>query len=170
MATFNDRDFRSAMSQFCTGVVIVTGISEGRAVGFAAQSFVSVSLAPPLVSICPSKTSTSWPLLRAAGRFGINILGAAQHPLCMAFAKSGGDKVAQFGWAVSAAGTPVLEGTLGFVECTLEAEHDAGDHTLVVGRVHELDVFSIERSPLLFFRGRYGGFEDLPPDRLAPRA
>ncbi len=151
------------MSQFCTGVVIVTGISEGRPVGFAAQSFVSVSLAPPLVSICPAKTSTSWPLLRASGRFGINILGADQHGICMAFAKSGGDKFTQFGWARSSAGTPVLDGVLGFVDCSLEAEHEAGDHTLVIGRVHELDVFSVERSPLLFFRGRYGAFDDLTP-------
>ncbi len=170
MATFNDRDFRSAMSQFCTGVVIVTGVSGGRPVGFAAQSFVSVSLAPPLVSICPAKTSTTWPLLREAGAFGINILGADQHGLCMGFAKSGGDKFAQFGWSASAAGTPVLDGTLGFVECRLDFEHEAGDHTLVVGRVLELDVFTTERSPLLFFRGRYGAFEDLPADRIAPRS
>lgn len=169
MALFDDRQFRSAMSQFCTGVVIVTGTREGRPVGFAAQSFVSVSLAPPLVSICPAKTSTSWPLVRETGRFGINILGADQYRICMAFARSGGDKFAEFGWAASAAGTPVLEGVLGFVDCTLEAEHDAGDHTLVIGRVHELDVFSTDRSPLLFFRGRYGGFDDLPAEHLSPR-
>lgn len=162
MAPFDDRAFRAAMSQFCTGVVVVTGVHDARPVGFAAQSFVSVSLAPPLVSICPSRTSTTWPLLRAAGRFGINILGADQHGVCMAFARSGGDKFAEFAWTPSAMGTPVLDGALGFVECVLEAEHEAGDHTLVLGRVLGLSVMSAERSPLLFFRGRYGGFEDLP--------
>lgn len=166
---FDDRQFRNAMSQFCTGVVIVTGISDSRPVGFAAQSFVSQSLSPPLVSISPSRTSTTWPLLRDARRFGINILGADQHGLCMAFARSGGDKFAQFGWSTSAAGTPVLDGVLGFVECELEAEHDAGDHTIVLARVLAIDTFSPDGSPLLFFRGRYGGFDEMPPDRLAPR-
>ena len=165
--TFDDRQFRNAMSQFCTGVVLVTGVSDGRPVGFAAQSFVSVSLSPPLVSISPARTTTTWPLLREARRFGINILGADQHGLCMAFARSGGDKFAQFGWTASPAGTPVLDGVLGFVECELEAEHDAGDHTVVLARVLAIDVFSPDRSPLLFFRGRYGGFDEMPPERLS---
>ncbi|MCC2657505.1 MAG: monooxygenase [Panacagrimonas sp.] len=160
--TFDDRQFRNAMGQFCTGVVIVTGLSEGRPVGFSAQSFVSVSLSPPLVSISPSRTSKTWPLLRDAKKFGINILGADQYGLCMAFAKSGGDKFAQFGWSTSPAGTPVLDDVLGFVECEFETEHDAGDHTVVLARVIDLDVFSPERSPLLFFRGRYGGFSEMP--------
>lgn len=160
-ASFNDRDFRNAMGQFCTGVVIVTGISDGQPVGFSAQSFVSVSLSPPLVSICPARTSTSWPRLRAARNFGINILASDQFPVCAGFARTGVDKFADLSWTASSRGVPVLGGVIGFIDCELEAEHEAGDHTLVVARVHELKVFSADSSPLLFFRGAYGDFAAL---------
>ncbi|MGQ0700472.1 MAG: flavin reductase family protein [Panacagrimonas sp.] len=161
MSGFSERDFRNAMGQFCTGVVVVTGISEGQPVGFSAQSFVSVSLAPPLIAICPARSSTTWPKLRASGRFGVNILGADQQPVCGTFARSGGDKFGQLGWVPGASGSPVIEGVIGFVDCELEAEHEAGDHTLAIGRVLDLRVFSAERAPLLFFRGIYGAFDEL---------
>lgn len=159
MSILNDREFRHAMSQFCTGVVVVTGLDQGQALGFSAQSFVSVSLAPPLVSICPALSSQTWPRLRASGRFGINVLAADQYPVCATFAKSGGDKFALQRWSPSAAGLPVLDGVIAYMECTLEAEHAAGDHSLVIGRVQALQVLDAERAPLLFFRGRYGAFD-----------
>lgn len=162
MSRFTDRDFRNAMGQFCTGVVVVTGLCEGRPAGFSAQSFVSVSLAPPLVAICPAKTSTSWPGLRASRRFGINILGADQIAVCATFARSGGDKFERLAWSPATSGVPVLDGVIGFVDCELEAEHEAGDHTVVIARVLDLRVHSTERPPLLFFRGAYGAFGGLP--------
>lgn len=161
---FNEREFRDAMGQFCTGVVVVTGFHARKPVGFSAQSFVSLSLQPPLVAISPARTSSTWPLLRAAGRFGINILGADQQALCAGFARSGVEKFEQVRWSgTPEAGPPRLDGIIGFVDCTLEAEHEAGDHTLVIGRVQALRVCAQQRSPLLFFRGRYGAFEPLPP-------
>jgi len=69
VAEFSKVDFRQAMGNFCTGVTVVTGIDNGEPVGFAAQSFVSLSLEPPLVAVCPAKTSSSWPRIRAAGNF-----------------------------------------------------------------------------------------------------
>jgi 3-hydroxy-9,10-secoandrosta-1,3,5(10)-triene-9,17-dione monooxygenase reductase component len=157
------------MSQFCTGVVVVSGLDPsaggGQAIGFSAQSFVSVSLDPPLVSICPARSSQTWPRLREAGRFGINVLAADQHPVCATFARSGIDKFAQQPWSPSATGLPMLDGVLAYIECRLEAEHDAGDHTLVIGRVEELRVVDPERAPLLFFRGRYGAFDLLTATR-----
>lgn len=162
MSQFTDRDFRTAMGQFCTGVVVVTGIREGRPLGFSAQSFVSVSLTPPLVAICPARSSTSWPRLREAGRFGINILGADQLAVCETFARSGGDKFEHLGWSPAADGVPMLDGVIGFVGCELVAEHEAGDHTVVIAQVLDLRIHCAQRSPLLFFRGTYGGFGDLP--------
>jgi flavin reductase (DIM6/NTAB) family NADH-FMN oxidoreductase RutF len=159
--TFSPRLFRNAMSQFCTGVVVVTGVSHGRPVGFAAQSFVSVSLAPPLISICPARSSTTWPLLRESGRFGINVLASDQLDLCSTFARSGGDKFTKCEWDVSSQGTPILGNIMGFVECELEAEYSAGDHTLVIGRVMGFDLPVANRSPLLFFRSGYGSFSSL---------
>lgn len=162
-ARFTEREFRSAMGQFCTGVVIVTGRDEnGEACGFAAQSFVSVSLSPPLVAICPANGSVSWPRIRSGGYFGINILSADQQALCARFARSGGDKFEGLDWTVSEAGVPILDRVLGFIECRLEHEYPAGDHCLAVGRVLDLQIRATGGAPLLFFRGAYGAFGDLP--------
>ena len=82
MAEIDSQLFRSTMGQFCTGVVVASACLEGEAVGFAAQSFVSLSMDPPLVALCPAKTSTSWPKIRDSGSFCINILAADQKAVC----------------------------------------------------------------------------------------
>lgn len=158
MSEVDQRMLRDTLGRFCTGVVLATGVSEGRPCGFAAQSFVSLSLDPPLVALCPARTSKSWPLLRASGSFCINVLGAHQKALCDAFARSGGDKFAGVDWHAGATGSPIIDGVLAWVDCELEAEHEAGDHTIAVGRVRDLRIMDPEGDPLLFFGGRYGGF------------
>lgn len=163
MTQFHGREYRDAMSQFCTGVVIVTGIHGGRMAGFAAQSFVSLSLEPPLIAVCPGKTSTSWPKLKAAGHFCINVLGEDQRQVSDLFAQRG--QVADTGWRPALSGSPILDGVLAYVDCALAAEHDAGDHTIAVGRVLDIDILDGERAPLLFFRGGYGRFAGLAKDR-----
>ena len=161
MTEFDGRQFRMTLGQFCSGVVIATGCLRGTPAGFAAQSFSSLSLDPPLIALCPEKTSTSWPKLRDSGSFCINILAADQKPVCDLFAKSGIDKFAELAWRPGATGSPVLEGVLAYIDCDLEVEHDAGDHTIAVGRVRDLDILKPEGAPLLFFRGQYGQFEGL---------
>ena len=161
MTDFDDRAFRTAMGNFCTGIVIATGMHEQAPVGFAAQSFVSLSLDPPLIALCPGKTSTSWPKLRESGSFCINMLTAEQKPVCDAFAKSGGDKFSQFEWQRGQTGSPILTGIMGYVDCDLEAEHEAGDHYIAVGRVRDFKLLKDDIDPLLFFRGQYGQFEAL---------
>lgn len=153
------RDFRNTLGRFCTGVVIATGCVDGEPAGFAAQSFSSVSLDPPLVLLCPARTSTSWPKLRESGSFCINILAAGQKSVCDVFAQSGIDKFAALEWHAGVTGSPVLEGVLAYVDCDLEAEHDAGDHTVVLGRVRDVKILDPEGSPLLFFGGAYGRFD-----------
>jgi len=155
--TFDGRVFRNTLGQFCTGVVIAAGCSEGELKGFAAQSFTSLSLEPPLVAVCPAKTSTSWPKLRATGSFCINVLAADQKAVCDAFAKPG--MAAQIGWRPGVTGAPVLDGVLAYIDCDLETEHDAGDHVIAVGRVRDIAILDGEKSPLLFFRGSYGSFQ-----------
>ncbi|RMF00133.1 MAG: flavin reductase, partial [Alphaproteobacteria bacterium] len=140
MAEIDPADFKRTMGQFCTGVVAVTAMLDDAPVGFAAQSFVSLSMDPPLVAVCPAKTSTSWPKIRDSGHFCINMLGADQRSVCDAFAQSGGDKFAGLKWRTGHTGAPVLAGVLAYADCTLEAEHDGGDHTIAVGRVQALEV------------------------------
>ena len=118
------------------------------------QSVVSLSLEPPLVLFCPAKASTSWPRIREAGHFCINILAADQAALSAAFARSGGDKFVGVEWTPGVTGAPVLAGTLAHVECTLEAVHDGGDHDIAVGAVVDLSVRR-DAKPLVFFRGAF---------------
>lgn len=156
---FDQKDFRATMGQFCTGVVIATGAPNGVPAGFAAQSFVSLSLDPPLIAICPGKGSTSWPKIRDSGAFCVNMLRANQVDLCNHFAQSGGDKFADLEWLPGVTGAPVLADALAVVECTLENEVEAGDHTIAIGRVMAFSRVDEDAGPLLFFRGKYGQFE-----------
>ena len=160
MAEIDSQLFRNTMGQFSTGVVVATACLDDVPAGFAAQSFVSLSLDPPLVALCPAKTSTSWPKIRDSGSFCINMLASDQQPVCDAFARSGGDKFEGLAWTAGVTGSPVLDGILAYVDCTLEAEHDAGDHTIAIGRVQKLEVVG-SGTPLLFYRGGYGTFEPL---------
>lgn len=154
MADFDSRAYRDTCGQFCTGVVVVAGLENDALVGLAAQSFVSLSLAPPLISFSPAKTSTSWPRIRPLGNFCVNVLAADQQAVSDAFAQAG--KAADVGWRKTAAGAPILDGAMAYVECGLAAEHDAGDHTIVVGDVRGFAILRPEVRPLLYFRGGYG--------------
>ena len=158
MEKIDEREFRATLGQFASGVVVATGCLEGQPAGFAAQSFASLSMNPPLVALCPAKSSDSWPKLRESGSFCINILGEDQQAVCELFAQTGIDKFAELSWQPGETGAPVLAGVLGYIDCELAEEHDAGDHSIAIGRVRDLGVFDQERAPLLFFRGGYGRF------------
>ena len=147
-------EMRRVMGHFASGVTIVTGLHDGEPVGFACQSFTSVSLDPPLVLFCPAHTSSTWPRIREAGTFSVNVLAEDQTELCKQFATSGGDKFAELEWEATAWG-PSLPQVLATVHCTIDQVHAAGDHDVVIGRVQQL-VTHREVGPLLFFKGQFG--------------
>ncbi|MCV7388678.1 flavin reductase family protein [Mycolicibacterium porcinum] len=159
------QDMRAVLGHFCTGIAVITGHDGQRPLGFTCQSLTSVSLDPPYVSFCPSRSSSTWPLIRATGRMCINILADHQAALCAQFARSSEDKFAGITWSAAANGAPRLHDTLATIEADLEYEHDAGDHTIVVAHVTTLGTHG--GRPLLFYRGDYGGFADW---RLDPTA
>lgn len=150
------RTFRDVLGRFATGVAVVTAISGGEPVGMTCQSFSSVSLSPPLVLFCPAKTSRAWPLIQRSGAFCVNLLADGQHEVSNVMATKGIDKFAELSWEPSPrTGSPLLDGVLGFVDCTIHAVHEAGDHFVVLGRVQELASYDDAVDPLLFFEGRY---------------
>ena len=149
------RVMRDVLGHFASGITVVTAQGPDGPIGFTCQSFTSLSLEPPLVSFAPARTSTTWPRLRDIGRFCVNVLADDQDGLSGQFARSGTDKFAGVGWTPSAHGSPVLEGVVAWIDCELYAEHDGGDHTIVVGRVLDLGA-TAERTPLVFHRGAYG--------------
>lgn len=148
------RTMREVLGRFVTGVTVVTGLDADGPVGFACQSFASVSLDPPLVMFCAGHGSRSWPRIRAAGRFGVNILAEDQQELCDRFGSSRGRKFAGLDWHRSAWGTPAFDGVLARVHADIEAVHPAGDHDLVVGRVLGLEALRADR-PMVFYRGGF---------------
>ena len=153
------RRFRDVLSQFASGVTVVTAMSGGEPVGMTCQSFSSVSLDPPLVMFIPAKTSRAWPLIQRSGKFLVNVLAADQAWLSNQMASRGADKFAGVDWVPSGTtGSPLLRGTIAHLDCSIHAVHEAGDHYVVIGRVLALETGDVD-DPLLFFRGRYSTTE-----------
>jgi 3-hydroxy-9,10-secoandrosta-1,3,5(10)-triene-9,17-dione monooxygenase reductase component len=153
--------FRTVLGHFPTGVTVITAMgADDKPVGLAVGSFTSVSLDPPLVAFCPDRKSSSWPKIREAGVFCVNILADDQEQVCRVFASKGDDKFKGLGWRPGGTGSPVLNDVLAWIDCDIDAVHDAGDHEIVVGRVRELEVAREHGpGPLVFYRGGYGRFE-----------
>ncbi|MFF4412869.1 3-hydroxy-9,10-secoandrosta-1,3,5(10)-triene-9,17-dione monooxygenase reductase subunit [Streptosporangium sp. NPDC001559] len=146
--------FRQVLGHFCTGVTVVATMRDERPVGFACQSFAALSLDPPLVLFCPARSSGTWPDVERSGRFAVSVLAHDQRETSTLFGRGGADRFSSTPWRRSPSGSPLLEGALAWVDCSLEAVYEAGDHYIAVGRVHELGAGPSER-PLLFYRGGY---------------
>lgn len=153
--SFDVRDFRAALGQYATGVtVITTRDAAGTHHGLTANSFTSVSIDPPLILWCPSKSATSLHAFEGAEHFAVNVLGAAQHHLSRQFSVSGSEeKFTGVELEEGVGGIPLLRGAIARFQCRLVARHDAGDHLIYVGEVEKYDWDGGE--PLLFHNGRY---------------
>jgi flavin reductase (DIM6/NTAB) family NADH-FMN oxidoreductase RutF len=160
MSAFTPEDFRAALGQFATGVTIVTAIDpQGHQVGLTANSFNSVSLAPPLVLWSLSKHSSSMPVLMAAQAFAINVLAADQRVLAERFARKGIDRFDGVAWRPGLSGAPLIDGAVASFECRHHQHLDAGDHRIFVGEVTHCQR-RVGAVPLIFHGGRF--FSDLP--------
>ncbi len=149
------RTLRDALGCFATGVTVVTAMdADGNPVGLTANSFTSVSLDPPLLLVCIAKTSSSLKVMEKADNFAVNVLQIGQQPVSNKFAKSGEDRFSNTPWQVGQNGAPILTGALVNFECRRHAEHDGGDHIILVGHV-ERARYEPRRDPLLYFKGKY---------------
>jgi 3-hydroxy-9,10-secoandrosta-1,3,5(10)-triene-9,17-dione monooxygenase reductase component len=146
---------REVLGHFASGVTIVTAMYDDAPIGFTCQSFSSLSLDPPLISLAPARTSTTWPRIRACRSFAVNILAEEHGELSAAFGRSGADKFAGVAWDVSPYGSPILDGVVASVDARLWAEYDGGDHVLVAAEVLALRAGEAG-PPLVFHRGAYG--------------
>jgi 3-hydroxy-9,10-secoandrosta-1,3,5(10)-triene-9,17-dione monooxygenase reductase component len=151
---------KDVLGHFGTGVTVITAIAaadSAHPLGFTCQTFASLSLVPPLVSFAPARSSATWPRIRPLESFTINVLADRHSALSENFARPGAtgvDKFEGIDFTLSPAGNPVLDGVLAWVDCRLRAEHDGGDHTIVVADVLDLDAMP-DLQPLLYFRGDY---------------
>ena len=150
-------DLRRAASRFATGVALLTAPG---GLALVIDSFISVSLDPPLVAFAPSLTSLTWRTMRRTGRFGVSVLDAAHAGGIRDRARPGADRLA--GLALERLdGVLVVRDALAALVCELEAEHRAGDHSIVLGRVVAVR-HGDDRPPLVFFAG---GFSTIQPTR-----
>ena len=149
-------EFRRVLGHYPTGVTVVTAVAGADPVGLAIGSFGSVSLEPPLVMFCPGRSSNSWPLIESSGSFCVNVLAEDQADVSSLFAGRDPDKFAGVTWSTRATGSPVIDGCLAWIDCTIDVAHDAGDHWIVVGRVEDLAVERPDIGPLIFLKGGYG--------------
>lgn len=156
--TIDAAHYRKVLGHFATGVTVITATDGGEPVGMAANSFTSVSLAPPLVLFCAAHSSTTWPRIRAAGSFCVNVLAEDQEELCRLFATKGADRFNGVGWHPGPSGSPIIADVLAWIDCRIEATYEAGDHVIVVGRALAMDA-ALHGKPLVFYRGGYGRFE-----------
>ena len=159
---FDPRAFRDTLGHYASGITIISGIDKDGPIGFTCQSFYSVSTEPPLVSFSVMTNSTTYPRLREAGKFVVNVLAHDQHTVSNQFARKGTDKWAGIEWSPTATGNPVIADTLMWLDCDIWAEHEAGDHYIVIGRVNEMSPASWHKEePLLYFKGMYRHLREL---------
>ncbi|WP_137895610.1 flavin reductase family protein [Ramlibacter sp. 2FC] len=152
---FSNREFRSALAMFATGVTIVTARTpEGELVGLTANSFNSVSLDPPLVLWSLARAAGSLPAFSAGSHYAINILAADQKALAERFAARGADRWAGVGFRDGASGSPLLDGAAATFECFNRSRYEEGDHVIFVGEVERCG-HRAGASPLLFHGGRF---------------
>lgn len=148
---------RRAFGTFPTGVVAVAAEVDGRTTGLAASSFTSVSLDPPLVSFSVANTSQTWPDLRRAAHLGVTILADHHGDACRQLA---GPVERRFdGVRISASdqGAVTLDEGLARFDCTIYREVEAGDHVIVLLRLHAVEHSADEHgNPLVFHRSGFG--------------
>lgn len=160
-AAFDAKDFRKALSCFCTGVTVITAASDdGRRAGLTVNSFSSVSLNPPLVLWNLFLHSPSMPVFQAASHFCVNVLSTEQESLAHHFARPSEDKFASVPWEPGLGGAPKIAGAIAQFECRNSERYYGGDHVIFLGAVE--NYIHGSGHPLLFIRGTFRPFKDHP--------
>ncbi|OZE83998.1 oxidoreductase [Rhodococcus sp. 15-649-2-2] len=150
----DQQTLREAYAQFPSGVVAIAAKIDGLLVGLAASSFVSVSIDPPLVAVCIQNTSTTWPKLELAPNIGVSVLGEAHNDAVRTLAAKTGDRFAGLDLTVTDGGAAFIVGATAWLDTTIDQQIPAGDHLIVLLRIHSLDVQS-EVNPIVFHGSKF---------------
>jgi flavin reductase (DIM6/NTAB) family NADH-FMN oxidoreductase RutF len=151
-------DFRSAMRRLAGGVSVVT-VGRGEDItGMTVTSVSSLSVDPATLIVSVNRESSSWPLLKRYGAFGVNILAADQIEVAERFSGKGGFKGAErftgASWATRVSGVPLLVGALSAIDCEVEDVIERHSHAIVVGRVLDVEISS-HQAALAYWQGAY---------------
>jgi flavin reductase (DIM6/NTAB) family NADH-FMN oxidoreductase RutF len=151
--SITSEQFRRVLGHLPTGVTVVTAYGAGGLTGMAANSVTSLSLKPPMILLCPARSSATWPEIRQVGSFCVNVMAGHHEEITRRFARKGVDRFDGVRWSDGPCG-PVLDQAVAWIACRIRDEHDGGDHTIVVADVHAIEA-DAEAQPLVFFRGHY---------------
>lgn len=145
---------RQAFGAFPSGVVALCAVVDGAPQGMVASSFVTVSLEPPLVAFCVQWTSTTWPRLEPLARIGVSVLGEVHDAAARQLASRVDDRFANLPVETTAEGAVLLHGAGAWLECSVEQVFPAGDHGIVLMRLHALTLHEgVE--PLVFAQSAF---------------
>ncbi|MFC9841517.1 flavin reductase family protein [Rhodococcus sp. NPDC127530] len=150
-STLDGPTLREAFGQYPSGVVAVCAEIGGERIGMAASSFVSVSLDPPLVAVCPQNTSATWPRLQESPRIGISILGETHDGAVRSLSAKIGDRFEGLTTQTHEGGAVFIEGASVWLNTSVEQELPAGDHTIIVLRINDLSL-QPNVAPIVFHR------------------
>ena len=145
---------RSAFASFPSGVTAVAAICDGGPQGLVASSFTSVSLDPPLVSVCISRASTTWPVLKTAARLGLSVLAEEHGHVARSLSAKGIDRFAGVSWERTTGGAVFVHGSALWLDCTRYSELPAGDHDIVLLLIQRLRAYP-DVSPLVFHGSKF---------------
>jgi flavin reductase (DIM6/NTAB) family NADH-FMN oxidoreductase RutF len=155
-------EFRRTLGCFATGVTVITATDQdGNPRGLTANAFSSLSLDPTLILVCVDHRSDTFPVIGAASAFAVNILGEEQREVSQRFAQKGENKFEGLPHHSGETGAPIIEGALAVIECLVDQAHEAGDHTIFIGKVQHVE--HADGKPLLFFRGNYANLPEAAP-------
>lgn len=150
-----NEEFKEAVGKFPTGVAVISTAHDDKLWGFTANSFVSVSLNPPLISFCRKKESGSFEAFNASSHFTINILASDQAEISKHFAQSMQDKFKDIDYEISnLTGSPLIKGAVCFIECTKYKQFECGDHVIFVGEVIKTKI-NQDKNSLIYFSKSY---------------
>jgi flavin reductase (DIM6/NTAB) family NADH-FMN oxidoreductase RutF len=145
---------RQVFGCFPSGVTAVCAMVDGQPVGMAASSFTSVSIDPPLVSVCVQNDSQTWPKLRSVPRIGLSVLAADQEAACRALSNKHADRFEGVDWSLLDEGAIVVVGAAAVLDCTLHSEMPAGDHAIALLEIHHVHA-DLSTTPLVFHGSRF---------------
>lgn len=159
--SFDKNDFRRCMGHFATGITVVTtNLAENKPCGMTINSFASLSLEPPLILFSLDKNAHNHDNFTSCNKLVVNILNEDQKDISVAFAHPSSVNWNKILYVEAKNGCPVIKGCLAYVECIIENIYQGGDHSIIIGRVTDMQI-SPQEQPLIYFKGKYRKVGDI---------
>lgn len=165
MNSVNPDELRTTLRSWASGVTVVSSRDQDQQHGMTVSAFASLSLEPPLVLVSLERSTRTHALVSASGIYAVSVLAADQAEISDLFAgrvADDGDRFEEVDARAAPSGAPVIEGSLGFLDCEVVAVHEAGTHTVFIGEVRSAAVLR-EAPPLLYFNQQYRRLDDQKP-------